>query len=65
MERIVQILGDGVEELWKFPEDVTDDEIKMLWKEYELSDSDNFEEYLVETAPQVQGERIFVDEIYV
>lgn len=73
--RLVQLLGDGIEELWEFPDDVTDEEIQKLYKEWEwftaeesLKDNNKyttFEEYLDEYAPQVQGERKFVDEIYV
>ena len=67
-KRLVQLLGDGVEELWYFPTDVTDKEIKLLYKEYEDAEEDeydSFDEYLDEVCPQMQGERIFVDEIYV
>ena len=64
--RLVQLLGDGIEELYSFPDDVTDEEIKTLYNEYlEMDEYETFEEYLEEYAPQVQGERLFVDEIYV
>jgi len=64
--RLVQLLGDGIEELYNFPDDVTDEEIKTLYSEYlRMDEYETFEEYLDEYAPQVQGERLFVDEIYV
>jgi len=73
--RLIQLLGDGVEELYYFPEDVTDEEIQKLYKEWdwftaEESSKDNneyttFEEYLEEYAPQMDAERVFVDEVYV
>ena len=74
--RIVQLMGnDGFEELYNFPHDVKDEEIQMLYKEWEgftseeslkdNSDYTTFEEYLEEYAPQMNTERLFVDEIYV
>ena len=64
--RLIQLLGEGIEELWEFPNDVTDEDIQKLYKEYEDNDEyDLFEEYLDEYAPQMQGERKFVDEVYV
>lgn len=73
--RLIQLMGDGIEELYHFPDDVTNEEIKKLYKEWEQftaeeSIRDNgeystFEEYLDEYAPQMQSIRLFVDEIYV
>lgn len=73
--RLIQLMGDGVEELYNFPDDVTNEEIKKLYKEWrqftaEESIRDNgeystFEEYLDEYSPQMQAIRLFVDEIYV
>lgn len=61
--RLVQLLGDGVEELWEFVDDITDEQIKEMWKSYEESDLDSFEEWAQSNT--VEGERLFVDEIYV
>jgi len=64
--RIIQILGDGIEELWQFPDDVTDKEIKNLYEKYQNNeDYETFEDYIDEYVPQMDGQRIFVDEIYV
>jgi hypothetical protein len=64
--RIIQILGDGIEELWQFPDDVTNKEIKNLYERYQKNeDYETFEDYINEYIPQMDGQRIFVDEIYV
>lgn len=64
--RIVQILGDGIEELWSFPDGVTDEEIKETYKRFQnQEDYEIFEEYVDEYNPQMNAYRVFVDEIYV
>jgi|Laugresu1bdmlbsd_1035121.scaffolds.fasta_scaffold437331_2 hypothetical protein len=64
--RIIQILGDDIEELWQFPDDVTNEEIKNLYERYQNNeDYETFEDYINEYVPQMDGQRIFVDEIYV
>ncbi len=64
--RIIQILGDGIEELWQFPDDVTNEEIKNLYERYQNNeDYETFEDYISEYVPQMDGQRIFVDEIYI
>jgi len=64
--RIIQILGDDIEELWQFPDDVTNEEIKNLYERYQNNeDYETFEDYINEYVPQMGGQRIFVDEIYV
>jgi hypothetical protein len=64
--RIIQILGDDIEELWQFPDDVTNKEIKNLYEKYQNNeDYETFEDYINEYVPQMDGQRIFVDEIYV
>lgn len=62
--RLIQLLGDGIEELYTFDNDVTDEEIKQFYKQYKESDSEDFEEYLNEVL-FIDGDRVFVDEIYV
>ena len=47
-KRLVQILGDMWEELWYFPQDVTDEQIKESFQRYRDSDYETFEEYLDE-----------------
>jgi hypothetical protein len=64
-KRLVQILGDMWEELWYFPQDVTDEQIKESFQRYRDSDYETFEEYLDEENPQMDGERVFVDEIII
>jgi hypothetical protein len=64
--RLIQILGEGIEELYNVPDDVTDENIKELYSHYkQQNDYETFEEYLDEYCPQMQMERVFVDEIYV
>ena len=64
--RIVKITGPGIEELWTFPDDVKDKEIKKLYKLYQNNDDYHcFEDYITEYVPQMDGERIFVHKIYV
>ena len=67
--RLVQILDDfGIEELYEFPDEVTNEEIKNLyteWQESYIDEYESFEEYLEEFAPQIDATRKFVDEIYV
>lgn len=65
MSRLVQLLG-ATEELWYFPDDVTDEGIQKLWKDYMDTDFDSFEEY-IESLGELAAvaERTYVDEIYV
>ena len=64
-KRLVQILGDGWEELWFFPSDLSDEEIQESFNMYKDSEYESFEEYVDEENPQLGGERVFVDEIIV
>ncbi len=63
--RLVQLLGEGVEELWEFPDDFTDNQIKESYTDYKNSEYDSFEEYIDNYNPQLGGIRKFVDEVYV
>ncbi len=66
MKTLYQIMGDGIEELWYFPNDVTTEEIKEVYSHYnKQGDYDTFEEYLEQYNPQMDAERVFVNEIYV
>lgn len=60
-KRLVQILGDACEELWLFPIDVSDEEIKQVFNRYRNSDYETFEEYIDDENSQLDGERLFVD----
>lgn len=60
-KRLIQILGDMWEELWLFPKDITDEQIKEEFNKYRDSDYETFEEYIEESGNILQGERIFVD----
>jgi hypothetical protein len=60
-KRLVQILGDMWEELWLFPIDMSDEEIKQAFDRYRDSDYETFEEYIDNENPQLDGERLFVD----
>ena len=74
--RLIQLIDKEEENigLYNFPDDVKDEEIKLLYKEYsnkvKLKEYGNdfdedFEGYLEDNCPQMQGERVFVNEIYV
>ena len=74
-KRLVQLLGDGFEELWYFPEETTDQEIQKLYSDWLKFDMENwdkeeneiqtFEDYVDHIGIQKEAERVFVDEIYV
>ena len=63
--RILQIISDGFEGLYQVDNTFTEKQIKSLYKEFEESDYDDFEEYVNEIYSDKKFERIFVDEIYV
>jgi hypothetical protein len=65
MKRLVQIRDEGTEELWNFPEEMEDQPIRNLWRAYVESDFDSFQSFIEELCPEVEAERVFVDEIYV
>jgi hypothetical protein len=60
-KRLVQILGDMWDELWLFPIDMSDEEIKQSFDRYKDSDYETFEEYIDNENPQLDGKRLFVD----
>lgn len=65
MSRLVQLLG-STEELWYFPDDVTDEDIQKLWKDYIDTDFDSFEEYIESLGDLAAvANRTYVDEVYV
>lgn len=61
--RLIQLLGDGIEELWEFASGVQDHEIQKLYKEYEKSEFESFEEFIEENYSNLNCNRVFVDEI--
>ena len=69
--RLVQLLGDGIEELWNFSEGTTDEKIKewytawMYYEDPEEKEPLTFDEWMDKFHDQVYCERVFVDEIYV
>jgi len=64
--RLVQILGDDVEELYSVGKDITDEDIVAMWEEYQRTPlMDSFDEFIEEEYPSLEMERVFVDEIYV
>lgn len=58
-------MGDLIEELWYFPSDVTEEEIRNAYKDYQYSEYDSFEDYINEFNPKLEEERVFVNEIYI
>lgn len=64
--RLVQILGDGIEELYAV-QTATDKQLKQAWKNWESSedyDIIDFENYCIDIE-SIQVERVFVDELYI
>lgn len=64
--RLIQLLGDGVEELWEFEDDIGDGDIEGYYKEYlDYEASESFEDFMELFHPEVECGRKFVDEIYI
>ncbi len=63
--RLVQLLGDSIEELWEFPDKTGDLLIVEWYKEYIASDYDLFDEFMEDKYPGIECNRKFVDEIYI
>lgn len=64
-KRIVLISGDMWEEFWLFPKNLSDAEIKKAFERYIDSDYETFEEFINVENPQLDGKRVFVDEIII
>ena len=62
--RLIQLMGDGIEELYNFDDEITDEQIQEWYKQYQDSDSESFEEFLNDVC-LIDADRVFVDEIYV
>lgn len=63
--RLIQLIGDNIEELYNFDDGVTDSMIKEWYKRYQDQEYiDSFEEYL-NNIEFIDADRVFVDEIYV
>lgn len=67
MSRLIQLMGDGgFEELWNFPDDTTDEMIKILFKNYMNSGYESFEDYIESNGDfAAVAERVYVNEVYV
>jgi hypothetical protein len=67
--RLVQILGENVEELWYFPDEISNEQLKSWYIEYEEDTFDHneecFEDFMGNKYPEIECNRAFVDEIYV
>jgi hypothetical protein len=67
--RLVQILGENVEELWYFPDEISNDQLKSWYEEYEENTFDHneesFEDFMENKYSEIECNRVFVDEIYV
>ena len=64
-KKLVNILGDGVEELWYFPTDIDNETIKGFYKLYLKTTHDSFEDFMEEFNQHIDCERVFCDEIHV
>lgn len=64
---LIQLLGDGIEELYWFPIEEMDDTIKFIYRRFLFDDEgyDNFENYWNSFHDNCQIERVFVTEIYI
>lgn len=65
MTKLVQIYAGGIEELWNFPDAMEESTIIALWKQYEDSESDSFENFMEEFHEEIECERVFTEEIYI
>lgn len=71
MSKLIQILGDGIEELYQFPDNIRHEEIGKLYKEYldfiqDKEEEIDFEGYLEEYKSIFDVERVYIDEeIYI
>lgn len=66
MRTLYQLMGDGIEELWYFPSELEVEDIQnhySRWEEQELITS--FEEYMEFNYPEIDCERVFVEEVYI
>lgn len=65
--RLIQLMGDNVEELWEFPSTVEDSEIEFWYEDFNKRETefDSFEIYMEEVNPSIECMRRFVDNIYV
>jgi hypothetical protein len=64
-KKLVNLIGDGVEELWYFPTNIDNDVIKGFYKQYLKTTHDSFEEFMQEFNQHIECERVFCDEIYI
>lgn len=63
--RLVQLLGDGIEELYQVNSLIDDEAIKSYWSQFKDSEYESFEEFMNEEFPSVDIERMFMDIIVV
>lgn len=63
--RTVQIIADDFEALFLIDDNLTDEEVKTFYKEFEESEYDDFEDFMNDVYSNIGFERMFVDEIYV
>lgn len=64
---LVQILGNGIEELYNIPSYMKSEDLLKMWLEYEKSEYDDFEDFCRISYPVVgpKIKRVFVEEIYI
>ena len=66
MRTLYQLIGDGIEELWYFPNELSSTDIIKYYEEWEQQElTDSFEEFMVRAYPEIDCERVFVEEVYV
>lgn len=69
MKKLIQLLGENVEELWLVPVTTSNSQFKAWYEEYENNTFDHneesFENFMENQYPESDCERVYVEEIYV
>lgn len=67
--KIVQIIGEGLNECWEFADDCSAEKIKKFYKDFEEQYSDNshvsFDEYLENEYPKLKCKKINTEQVYI
>lgn len=66
--KLIQILSEGYEALFRIPENTPEENIRSYWSKYilhtEHHEGTNFEDFMDEFFPEANFEREFLEEIY-
>lgn len=66
--KLIQILSEDYEALFKIPQNTTEEKIRSYWSEYTafkevVCEETNFEDFMDEIFPEAEFERQFLEEI--